>query len=88
MTPTSTPTTTPLSPADLRILDTAHLSRARREWAAAELGLMAVQYHQRLNQLIDDPTALATRPLIVNRLRKVRDLRRTARSRARVTSWQ
>lgn len=70
-----------LTPADLRILDSAHLSPARREHVAAELGMMSVQLHQRLNQLIDDPAAEEARPVAVHRLRRLRQARRARRSR-------
>jgi hypothetical protein len=40
-----------------------------------ELGLSQVRYYQRLNQLIDDPEALAYSPVLVNRLRRLRDQR-------------
>lgn len=44
-----------------------------------ELGLSAVRYYQRLTRLLDDPEALAYAPVTVNRLRRVRDARATAR---------
>ncbi|MFD5281764.1 DUF3263 domain-containing protein [Streptomyces rubrogriseus] len=49
--------------------------RAIRE----ELGLAPVRYYQLLNALLDDPRALATDPVTVNRLRRVRQSRRTDR---------
>jgi hypothetical protein len=49
--------------------------RAIRE----ELGLAPVRYYQLLNALLDDPRALAHDPVTVNRLRRVRDTRRTER---------
>lgn len=73
-----------MTPADLRILDSAHLPWVRRERVAAELGMMSVQLHQRLNALLDDPAAMEARPQIVARLRRVRDARRAARSRRNV----
>ncbi|MFI5568532.1 DUF3263 domain-containing protein [Streptomyces sp. NPDC051740] len=44
-----------------------------------ELGLAPVRYYQLLNALLDDPRALAHDPVTVNRLRRVRETRRTER---------
>ncbi|GAA4808031.1 DUF3263 domain-containing protein [Streptomyces ziwulingensis] len=49
--------------------------RAIRE----ELGLAPVRYYQLLNALLDDARALAADPVTVNRLRRVREARRTER---------
>ncbi|WP_193783178.1 DUF3263 domain-containing protein [Streptomyces sp. E5N91] len=49
--------------------------RAIRE----ELRLAPVRYYQLLNALLDDPRALAADPVTVNRLRRVRQSRRTDR---------
>jgi len=49
--------------------------RAIRE----ELGLAPVRYYQLLNVLLDDERALAHDPVTVNRLRRVRDRRRSER---------
>ncbi|MFB7505776.1 DUF3263 domain-containing protein [Streptomyces broussonetiae] len=49
--------------------------RAIRE----QLGLAPVRYYQLLNALLDDERALAHDPVTVNRLRRVRDARRTER---------
>ncbi|MFE3036231.1 DUF3263 domain-containing protein [Streptomyces canus] len=49
--------------------------RAIRE----ELGLAPVRYYQLLNALLDDERALALDPVTVNRLRRVRETRRTER---------
>ncbi len=49
----------------------------------AELGMSQVRYHQRLNQLLEDPEALAAAPQLVGRLRRVRQLRARARRAAR-----
>ncbi|MBD0840317.1 MULTISPECIES: DUF3263 domain-containing protein [unclassified Streptomyces] len=49
--------------------------RAIRE----ELGLAPVRYYQLLNALLDDQRALAHDPITVNRLRRVRDTRRSER---------
>ncbi|MBQ0913976.1 MULTISPECIES: DUF3263 domain-containing protein [unclassified Streptomyces] len=44
-----------------------------------ELGLAPVRYYQLLNALLDDPRALAADPVTVNRLRRVRESRRSER---------
>lgn len=49
--------------------------RAIRE----ELGLAPVRYYQLLNALLDDERALALDPVTVNRLRRIRETRRTER---------
>ncbi|MGW6913530.1 DUF3263 domain-containing protein [Kitasatospora sp. NPDC054939] len=49
--------------------------RAIRE----ELGLSGTRYYQLLNALLDRPEALAHAPVLVNRLRRVREARRAAR---------
>ncbi|ANH92122.1 MULTISPECIES: DUF3263 domain-containing protein [unclassified Streptomyces] len=49
--------------------------RAIRE----ELGLSPVRYYQLLNALLDDVRALEHDPVTVNRLRRVRDARRSER---------
>lgn len=42
---------------------------------AEELGMSAVRYYQSLNALLDDPEALAAEPVLVKRLRRIRDSR-------------
>ncbi|MEU2929807.1 DUF3263 domain-containing protein [Streptomyces sp. NPDC007251] len=49
--------------------------RAIRE----QLGLSPVRYYQLLNALLDDERALASDPVTVNRLRRVREARRRER---------
>ena len=44
-----------------------------------ELGLAPVRYYQLLNALLDDERALAHDPVTVNRLRRVREQRRSER---------
>jgi hypothetical protein len=50
------------------------------EYILATLGLTPTQYHQRLNAVLDDPVALAYDPVLVSRLRRIRDARREARA--------
>jgi hypothetical protein len=54
----------------------------------AEFGWRKVAYLQRLYQLVDDPAAVAARPVEVNRIRRVRDEKaeqRASRSFARAS---
>ena len=48
---------------------------AKEQAVRDELGLSAARYHQLLNALLDDPAALATDPVLVGRLRRVRAAR-------------
>lgn len=41
-----------------------------------QLDITPVRYYQRLNQLLDTEAALAAHPMMVNRLRRLRDARR------------
>jgi len=43
-------------------------------------GMTPTRYYQVLNTLVDSPVALATDPLLVKRLRRVREARRRGRS--------
>lgn len=45
----------------------------------AQFGLSTTRYYQILNDLLDDPDASAYDPLVVRRLRRLRDRRRRAR---------
>lgn len=44
------------------------------------LGWSSTRYYQVLNALLDDPAALEHSPMVVNRLRRVREERRRLRS--------
>jgi hypothetical protein len=53
-----------------------------KETAIRDLfGLTATAYHQRLLTIIDRPEALAHDPVLVNRLRRLREQRRARRGR-------
>lgn len=63
-------------------LDVAVLNLEAQHWRhqgtkeaaiTARTGLSAVRYYQVLNRLIDTPAALAHSPLVVNRLRRLRE---------------
>lgn len=58
----------------------------RRSWSrsgakdaaiAGELGLSSTRYLQVLNELLDCPAALAAEPMLVSRLRRLREVRRS-----------
>lgn len=75
-----TPAPPGLSPVQSRVL-----RFERRFWRvpgakdaaiAEELGMSATRYFQVLNGLLDSPAALAAEPMLVQRLRRVRDARR------------
>ncbi|WP_432249006.1 DUF3263 domain-containing protein [Streptomyces sanyensis] len=64
------------------------LAMERRPWSGPgakeraireQLGISPVRYYQLLNALLDDPRALVHDPVTVNRLRRVRDARRSRR---------
>jgi len=75
---------TPLTDLEVRILD------FERQWwkyagvkdsAIRELfTLSAKQYYELLNNLIDRPDALAASPLLIKRLRRLREARVSSRS--------
>ncbi len=75
---------TPLTDLEVRILD------FERQWwkyagikdsAIRELfNLSAKQYYELLNSLIDRPDALAASPLLIKRLRRLREARVSSRS--------
>lgn len=64
------------------------LDMERREWRSpgakelavrTELGLSSARYYQVLNALLDSPEALRADPMLVKRLRRIRDARVHAR---------
>ncbi len=86
------PASTPREPADdgeltARELEILAFERhwwkyaGAKEQAVRELfGMSATRYYQVLNALIDRPEALAHDPMLVKRLRRMRQTRRRARS--------
>ena len=50
----------------------------------SRFGFSAARYHQLLNRLIDSPEALAYDPMLVRRLRRLREARRRKRSARRL----
>ncbi len=51
----------------------------KEEAIASELGLTVTRYYELLNNLIDRPEAEAHDPMVVRRLRRMRDQRRQSR---------
>lgn len=71
------------------------LELERREWRSSgakelavrtELGLSSARYYQVLNVLLDSPAALRADPMLVKRLRRIRDARVDARRARRFRS--
>lgn len=75
----------PLTPADLEVLEFARIpwtyEGARCHAILDRFGCSAAIYSQRLNALLDHPAAFAYDPPTVRRLRRLRDARRTYRTR-------
>ncbi|MER5771589.1 DUF3263 domain-containing protein [Streptomyces sp. NPDC001985] len=75
--------TAPLSERDRAVLAMEQHSwpgpGAKERAIRERLGISPVRYYQLLNALLDDPRALAHAPVTVNRLRRVRDGKRTRR---------
>ncbi|MEF2976753.1 DUF3263 domain-containing protein [Subtercola sp. YIM 133946] len=73
-----------LSERDVRILEFERAwwqhAGLKEQAVRQEFGLSAARYHQILNRLIDDPAALAREPMLIKRLRRLRDTRLAARA--------
>lgn len=54
-------------------------SGAKERAIREELGISATRYYQLLNRLLDRPEALAHAPVLVNRLRRIREAQRAQR---------
>ncbi|AMO89442.1 hypothetical protein WM42_1723 [Corynebacterium simulans] len=76
-----------MSDLDAAILEfESHAPRGigpKEEAIRAELDISPVRYHQRLNVLLDAPAAAEAYPVLVARLRRVRDGRQEVRRAAR-----
>ena len=77
-----------LSDRDARILDFEHTwwqYPGAKEEAIRELfDMSATRYYQVLNAIIDMPEAMEASPMLVKRLRRMRDARQKARSARRL----
>ncbi len=75
----------PLSDRDRALLDFESRWRvhggAKEEAIRSELEMAPARYYQLLGRLIDSGDALAADPLLIGRLRRMRDARDAARSR-------
>ncbi len=80
------------SPADLSDLDRSLLAFESQWWQRPgakeqairdQLGITPTRYMQLLNRLIDEPAAVAYDPVVVNRLRWLRERRSALRARSR-----
>ena len=68
----------------LRFADGWWRSAAAREQAIRErFGMTPVRFYQRLAHLIETPAAAAAEPLLIARLKRIRDARRSSLSRGR-----
>ena len=81
------------APGDLSERDAAILAFERQWWKYAgakeegireQFDMSATRYYQVLNGIIDQPEALASDPLLVKRLRRLRASRQRARSARRL----
>lgn len=79
----------PLSDADRLVLDIAARTYrhegAREQAAHDELGMSGVRFAQRLTLLLDEPDAYRAEPVLVKRLRRLRDTRQADRTTRRQT---
>lgn len=57
---------------------------AKEQGIREEFDMTAARYYQILNALLDDPEALKADPLLVKRLRRMRDERQASRSARRL----
>ena len=77
-------TTGSLSARDAAILDFERTwwqaGGTKEQEIKQRFDLSATRYYQTLNGLLDDPAALAHDPLLVKRLRRLREARQKARS--------
>lgn len=60
------------------------MSGAKEQGIRDRFGMSSTRYYQILNGLLESPAALAHDPLLIKRLRRLRDTRRRARSAARL----
>ncbi len=73
----------PLGERERRILDFEReawkLTTAKERAIRERFGFSAARYHQLLNRIVDTPEALAYDPMLVRRIRRVREARRRRR---------
>ena len=80
--------------SELSELEVAVLEFERRWWKCGgakdhaireRFDMSATSYFQILNSLLDNPAALASDPMLVKRLRRIRSTRQSERAQARVS---
>ena len=80
--------------SELSELEVAVLEFERRWWKYGgakdhaireRFDMSATRYFQILNSLLDNPAALASDPMLVKRLRRIRSTRQSERAQARVS---
>ena len=80
--------------SELSELEVAVLELERRWWKYGgakdhaireRFDMSATSYFQILNSLLDNPAALASDPMLVKRLRRIRSTRQSERAQARVS---
>lgn len=71
-----------LTELEVKILDyaEAHPSLTGLPYRISEFGWRSPAYLSRLFELVDDPVALAARPMLVKRVQRLRDGRSSARA--------
>ena len=84
----SSPFAEPLSDRDAAILAFERqwwkFAGAKEQAVRDQFAMSATRYYQVLNEVIDNPAALAEDPLLVRRLRRLRTSRQKARSARRL----
>ena len=82
--------------SELSELEVAVLEFERRWWKYGgakdhaireRFDMSATSYFQILNSLLDNPAALASDPMLVKRLRRIRSTRQSERAQARVSRY-
>lgn len=77
-----------LSDTDRAVLDLAartyQQEGAREQAIHDQLGMTATRFWQSVNRLLDDPDAYRAQPVLIKRLRRVRDQRQADRTRRRL----
>jgi len=77
-----------LSNSDAALLDFEgswwQAEHSKEDEIRLRFGLSSSRYYQQLNALIDQPQALAYAPLLVKRLRRMREQRQLSRSASRL----
>lgn len=77
-----------LAESDRAVLDLAARTYrhegAREQAVHDELGMTATRFYQRVNVLLDNPDAYVAEPVLIKRLRRVRQARQADRSARRL----